>query len=268
MSWITRFTNSFRQTRMNDEIDEEMASHIEEAMERGRSAEEARRAFGGQLRHRERSRDARLLPWLDALASDIAFGWRQIRKHRAVSAAAILSLALGLGATIAAFQLIDAVLLRPLPVASPERLFYLAVNEIDARDGRPTYRDDFDYPTVRRYRELLRDRADLMVVGMSAPQEAIFGAGDQMERVYRQYLSGNVCGLLGLRPAAGRLLAPDDDHRAGRRPCCGTELRLLDEAFRARSKSHRHEVPIGRREFADCWHCAQGLHGNGAGSDH
>src|SRR5205807_5667741 len=112
--------------RLNDEIAEELASHMEEAAERGRSPQEARRAFGTPLHHREQSRDVQLLPWLDALASDVVFGWRQLNKHRAVSVAAILSLALAIGATTAAFRLVDAVLLRTLPVAEPERLFFLA----------------------------------------------------------------------------------------------------------------------------------------------
>src|SRR6185437_5239693 len=105
MSWVRRFTNLFRQGRLNEELDEELASHMEEAIERGRSAEEARRAFGGALRHRERSRDIKLLPWLDALAADVVFGWRQLKKQRAASSAAILSLALAIGATTAAFRL-------------------------------------------------------------------------------------------------------------------------------------------------------------------
>ena len=218
MSWMRRFSNLFRQGRLHDEIEEELASHLEEAMELGRSAAEARKAFGGMLRHREQSRDLKLLPWLDALASDVVFGWRQLNKHRAVSAAAILSLALAIGATTAAFRLVDAVLLRTLPVAQPERLFYLAISLIDFRDGRPDYRDDFDYPTFRKYRQTVAGVADLMVVGMSAPQDVTVGSGDQAQKVYRQFVSGNVFGILGLQPAAGRLLTPYDDTAPGASP--------------------------------------------------
>src|SRR5215471_220385 len=99
MSWVRRFANLFRRGRLDRELEEEMAAHIEEAVERGRSVEEARRSFGGVLQQREASRDAKLLPWLDTLASDVVFGWRQLQKHRSASAAAILSLALAIGAT-------------------------------------------------------------------------------------------------------------------------------------------------------------------------
>jgi len=217
MSWVTRFTNLFRQGRLHGELDEEIASHIAEAVEQGRSEEEARRVFGGALRYREQSRDLKLLPWLDALSSDAIFGWRQLNKRRAASAAAILSLALAIGATTAVFRLVDAVLLRTLPVAEPERLSYLATSLID-REGRPDYRDDFDYPTFRKYRDLVADRADLMVVGVATRQDAIFPPSDEPERINRQFLSGNVFGVFGLQPALGRLLTPNDDVTPGAHP--------------------------------------------------
>src|ERR1044072_6952809 len=98
MSWIRRFGNVFRQGRLNREIDEELASYIEKAMARGDSGEEARKPLGNVLRLRESSREVRLLPWLDSLVCDIVFGWRQLRKRPAVTAAAVLSLALAIGA--------------------------------------------------------------------------------------------------------------------------------------------------------------------------
>ena len=217
MSWITHFANLFRQRRLHDELEEELASHIDEAVERGRSAAEARRAFGGALRYREQSRDLKLLPWLDALASDVVFGWRQLNKRRAASAAAILSLALAIGATTAVFRLVDAVLLRTLPVAEPERLSFLTTRLID-REGRPDYRDDFDYPTFRKYRDLVADRADLMVVGIAARQDAMFPSSDEPEKIKRQFVSGNVFGVFGLQPALGRLLTPHDDATPGAHP--------------------------------------------------
>jgi predicted permease len=247
---MRRFTNLFRQGRLNDELDEELASHIDEAIERGRSAEEARRAFGAELRHREQSRDIKLLPWLDALAADVVFGWRQLKKHRAVSAAAILSLALAMGATTSAFRLVDAVLLRTLPVADPARLFFLATTYIDG-DGSPDYRDDFDYPTFRRHRKTVGDRADLMVVGMSARQDAAFGSSDETEKLYQQYVSGNVFGVFGLQPALGRLLAPHDDLTPGAHPVAvlsydywtrrfGRDTKVIGSKFRLGSA--RYEI--------------------------
>ena len=243
MSWIGRFRNHFRRGRLTSEIDEELESHIAEAMAQGRSAEDARRAFGGALLHRERSRDIRLLPWLEAVAADVVFGWRQLKKNRVVSTAAILSLALAIGATTAAFRLVDAVLWRTLPVAAPERLFFLAVTNFTGLDGRLEYHDDFDYPTFRQYRQIVRDRADLMVVGMSYRQDATFDSGEEPEQVYRQFVSGNVFGVFEIQPALGRLLTPSDDLKPGAHPVAvlshdywtrrfGRDPKVLGKTFR------------------------------------
>src|SRR5258708_17774473 len=123
MSLWARISKVFRGDGVNDDIDEELCAHIEEAIEQGRDPNEARRAFGSALRNGEQSRDARVIPWLDSLRADAIFGWRQIVKRKATSAAAILSLALAIGACTSAFRLIDALLLRPLPVSHPEQLY-------------------------------------------------------------------------------------------------------------------------------------------------
>ncbi len=217
MSRIRRFARLFDQKRLQHEIDAEIASHIEEAIERGRSPEEARKAFGGELLQRERSRDLKLLPWLDSLASDVVFGWRQIRKHRVVSAAAILSLGLAMGAATAAFQLLDAVLLRTLPVADPARLFYMATTHVD-RDGRQSEADSFDYPSYRRYRDNVADRADLMVIGFISNRNLEEGYNDEPDKPYWQYVSGNVFEVFGLQPALGRLFTRNDDVIPGGHP--------------------------------------------------
>jgi len=67
-----------------------------------------------------------MLAWLESLRADAVFGWRQLKKHWVTSAAAILSLALGIGACTSAFRLIEALLLRPLPVPNPDRLYSLS----------------------------------------------------------------------------------------------------------------------------------------------
>src|ERR1022692_4133314 len=111
MSLWSRITNLFQPHRVTREIDDELQSHIAEAIAQGRDPDEVQRAFGSPLRHREESRDLRLVPWLDSLRADAVFGWRQLRKKKITSAAAILSLALAMGASTAAFRLIDAMLL-------------------------------------------------------------------------------------------------------------------------------------------------------------
>src|SRR5258706_15100575 len=103
MSIWSRFANALRPNRLNREIDEELESHVAEALEHGRDRADIRRAFGSTLLQRERSRDFRLIPWLDSLRADAAFGWRQLAKRKVTSAAAILSLALAIGSSTSAF---------------------------------------------------------------------------------------------------------------------------------------------------------------------
>src|SRR5216684_1868052 len=125
MSLWSRIANVFRGDRLSREIDEELQSHIAEAIEQGRDPAEARKAFGSPLRRHEESRDVKLAARLDSLRADAVFGWRQLKKNKVTSAAAILSLALAIGSCTSAFRLIDALLLRPLPVAEPEQLYAL-----------------------------------------------------------------------------------------------------------------------------------------------
>src|SRR5215467_12498570 len=114
MSLLSRIANLLRPARVNRELDEELASHLAEAAARGRDPVEARRAFGSPLHRREESRDIRLIPWLDSLRADAVFGWRQLMKRKVTSAAAVLSLALAIGACTAACRNNDAVRLRRL----------------------------------------------------------------------------------------------------------------------------------------------------------
>ena len=111
----------------------------------------------------------------------------------------------------------DALLLRPLPVVDPGRLFAVATTFVDASKG-PGDCDDFDYPTYRRYVEAVGDSADLMVVGLLARQQVTLSPGAEPEIAMRQFLSGNAFATLGLRPALGRLLLPADDAAPGSRP--------------------------------------------------
>ena len=210
MSLWSRILNVVRGDGLSREIDEELQSHIAEAIEQGRDPAEARRAFGSVLRRREDSRDIRLLPWLDSLRADAVFGWRQLMKRKMTSAAAILSLGLGIGACTSAFRLIDALLLRPLPVTHPERLYSVAFEGAGA-DGRGMTYDSCSYPMFQRLREAVKEQAGLVAVSYAERIDLTYGGDQEMEKAYRQYVSGWMFPSFGLRPALGRLLTANDD---------------------------------------------------------
>jgi predicted permease len=203
---------------LSREIDEELQSHIDEALARGRDPAEARRAFGSALSKREESRDIRLLAWLDSLRADAIFGWRQLMKRKVTSAAAILSLALAIGACTSAFRLIDALLLRPLPVANPEQLYAILREGNSLVDDKPARADMWAYPSFRLMRAAVKDQAELLAISYSARFDLTYKSDPEMEKATVQYVSGWTFDSFGLRPSAGRLLTENDDLKPGAHP--------------------------------------------------
>jgi len=242
MSLWSRIVNGLRADRLNREIDEEFASHIDEAIEQGREPLEARRAFGSALRQRESSRDARLIVWLDSLRADAVFGWRQLMKRKVTSAAAILSLALAIGACTSAFRIVDALLLRPLPIYAPERLYSCYHTSI-LLGGNPLTLDGYEYPMFRQMRAAVKDQAELIAVSFASRTDLTYGSDLEMEKGYVQYVSGSMFGSFGLRPALGRLLTEADDLTPGAHPYAvlsydywtrrlGGDPKILERTFR------------------------------------
>ncbi len=205
-------------------LDEEIRFHIEEETERlmaeGQPAEEARRgarrSLGSPVAVREHTRDVWTWPWLEQLTRDIRYGWRQLHRSKTRSAAAILSLALALGACLATFAVMDALLFRPLPVDGADRL-HVMVRSSAGLDGPPRSFDGCEYPLYERIRSDLSG-ADLLGVSYASRADVSHDAGHSLEKAYLQYVSGNLFETLRLRPAAGRLLGPGDDRVIGLHP--------------------------------------------------
>jgi predicted permease len=210
MSLWSRIGNVFREDAVTREIDEELASHLGEAIAEGRDPDEARRALGSALHQREESRDVRLIAWLGSLRADAVFGWRQLMKRKVTSAAAVLSLGLAIGACTSAFRLIDALLLRPLPVKDAGQL-YNASREGKLDDGTTSTHDGWAYPDFLLMRDAVKDQAELLAASFASPEDLAYRADEDIEKAYVQYVSGGLFASFGLRPAAGRLLREDDD---------------------------------------------------------
>jgi predicted permease len=248
MSWVSRLLNVFRGEHLNCDLEDEIQFHLaaraEELVRRGmapqQAEEEARCRLGNRLLLRESSRDVKLLPRLDSIVQDVAFGFRLCRRNAMVTAAAVLSLSLAIGACTAAFSLIDALILRPLPVDDPQRLVYLAYPS--QWTTGPAEGTGFNYPLFDRMREA--SRGQIQLFGMSYPsrREAIFDdSAGQIERLYAQWISGDALPVLGVRPALGRLLTAADDQRPGQHP-----VAVLSYDFWSR-RFGKNPAVLGRR---------------------
>ncbi|HEX6494774.1 MAG TPA: multidrug ABC transporter substrate-binding protein, partial [Acidobacteriaceae bacterium] len=181
MSLWSRTANVFRGDRLNREIEEELESHISEAVERGRDPEEARRAMGRTARHQQQSHDIHVIHWLESLRADVIFGWRQLKTHKVTSFAAVLSLALAIGACTSAFRLIDALLLRPLPVAHPDRLYALSRQGIGF-DGKFGGFDGWAYPAFAQMRDAAKGEADLIAISYAQRTDVTYKTDQEMEK--------------------------------------------------------------------------------------
>ena len=221
MSWLSRLVNVMRGSRVDHDLDEEIRFHLElraeELTRAGMSPDEARRRarqqFGNTLAVRESSHDIKLLPRLESILRDAGFGLRLWRRHKTLTASALISLSLAIGACTAGFALIDALILRSLPVADPQSLIFIALRApADDRDGL-----SFNYPLFREMREAARPYVHLFAMSDQSRRDATFDGGEP-EKVYGQWISGDAFPILGVRPAIGRLLAPSDDQHPGQHP--------------------------------------------------
>lgn len=112
-----------------------------------------------------------VVAWFDSLRADAVFGRRQLSKHKVTSAAAILSLGLAIGASTAAFSLVDALFLRPLPIRDPQSL------DVVSRPGA----DGWEHMRFRRMRAAMKDRADLIAVSFPEQTDLTYASGLAME---------------------------------------------------------------------------------------
>src|SRR2546428_745838 len=200
------FNKQRRDRELEDEIESHLQLHIEDNLRLGMTLEEARRQamiqFGGIESTKEAHRDQRGLPLLETLWQDVRYGARMLRRNPGFTAAAVLTLALGIGATTAIFSLINAVLLEPLPYEQSGQLVNLWEMRPDGKSG------DVSPGAFMDWREYSASFEGVSSVRDTAAN--LTGTG-QPERINGLRVSPNFLSILREQPNIGRGFLPEEE---------------------------------------------------------
>ncbi|WP_260735066.1 ABC transporter permease [Tunturiibacter lichenicola] len=211
MNWFDRI---FHRDKLYGDLSEEIRLHLEERKEQlvaaGMSAEEAereaRRAFGNRTLVEERSREVWRWPWIESISGDVRFAMRQLRRSPGFTVAAVVTLALAIGANAVVFSIMNAFLLRPLNVPHAESLFAVFRPDGDSAESYPDYVD-------------LRDRTHSFD-GLIAYEVLTVGldTGSNASRTWAEEASGNYFDAMGLQPYLGRFFHASDENGSNSAP--------------------------------------------------
>jgi predicted permease len=216
-SWFPWNQRRQREADLERELRNHLELEAEERREAGLSSEEAayaaRRALGNTSLIREDVRTAWGFQWLDTLLQDLRYGLRQLRRNPGFTAVAVLTLALGIGANAAIFQLIDAVRLRTVPAKDPHTLaiVHLETNHWRSGNFNGPYAE-FTYPLWEQVRK--RQQAFSSIATWAA-QDLNLAQGGEVNFAHGLWVSGEFFTVVGVQPFLGRLISASDDQPGG-----------------------------------------------------
>src|SRR3984893_11149374 len=205
-----RLRSIFRRQTVESEMEEELRFHSERQLEKylktGMSRDEAlrrvRMEFGGLEQVKEDCRDARGVSLMDLVAQDLRYGWRTLLRSPGFAAAALFTLALGIGADTAIFSVVYGILLRPLPFRDASHLVLLNVT-------MPTVGDvSVSYPNFQDWRSQSHSFAEMAAVN---PVKFNMAGSNQPENIGGLAVSPNFLPMMGVRPVMGRGFTPDEE---------------------------------------------------------
>src|SRR5579864_1710676 len=219
---MIRFFNWFRRASLERGLDREVEYHLDRRVADLTAAGipdlEARRRVAieiGLAQVREEVRDVWLTRWFRDFLYDLRFSARSFLRSPGFTAATLLSLALGIGATTAIYSLVDQVILHALPVREPERLVLVDWNGDDLITGGIGSSNLMPYPICRDLQQQTRFFDGVLC---RAEIEVTLTAGGDPRPVAAEIVSGSYFSALGVGPALGRIIEPEDDAAAGAGP--------------------------------------------------
>jgi hypothetical protein len=255
MFWRKRKHCDF-QNEIQSHLDIESDELSEEGSNPTDAKYQARRAFGNVTTSQERFYESSRWLWLEQFIQDLRYGVRMLRQSPVFTAVAVLSLALGIGANTAVFSLVDAVMLKSLPVHAPGELRILTWVRTDkepniSHSGYTTedpktgqhVSGSFSYAAYRQFRDSLPQFSDLVAY---APNQFTVTAGGASEFALGQFVSGNYFTGLGAQPLIGRPILPEDD-AAGRPVVAVLTYRYWEKRFALDPTVIGHAITVNRR---------------------
>ena len=145
---------------------------------------------------------------MHSLLADVRFGLRQLWKRKMMTLAALVSLGLAIGSCVAAFQLVDALFLRPLPAVSDSGSLYALTYSRKPTEYLPASSDTNSYPFFEHARDLVKSKAELAAASAIGQVDVTYGPDAEMEKAHQQSVSGNLFfhawGATGAGAAANR----------------------------------------------------------------
>ncbi len=203
----------FRRRQLNRDLDDELQFHLamreQKLTESGVPAEEARyaarREFGNATSAKQTNRGMWTFPLLETLLQDLRYGLRQFRRNPSFAAIAIITLALGMGATTVIFSVVDGALLHPFPYKDANDISIFRIH--NSNEAGNTGRLWLSVPEFLDYREQNHVFADMTGTG---PGSVLYTTGGTTEDLSGAYVTGNTFVFLGVRPLFGRYINPDD----------------------------------------------------------
>ena len=246
-----RWRSLFAADAVERDLDEELRDHVERQtaanIAAGMAPRDARaaalRAMAGLEQRKEECRDARRVWLVENLMRDTRFAARQLRKQPGFAFTAIASLALGIGANVAIFQLLTALSLRPLPVAAPHELVELRLTG-DGRDGRHNGRNR--QVSLPQYEEFARRQQVFSSLFAVGDTRVNLSASGEVRYVDGIWVSGNFFKGLGVEPLLGRLIEAGDD-RPGCTPTAVISHALWQREFGGRADIVGQTLPGARK---------------------
>jgi putative ABC transport system permease protein len=227
VGWLNRLSNLLHRDQLSADLDEEMQFHIDArtrdnlnaGMTRETARLDARRRFGNRTLATEKAREMEIFASIETIAQDVRYALRSLRKSPGFTAVAILALALGIGANTAVFTVVNGVLLRPLPLPEPERLFLISYKPLHGLFGNGPGLSDGHYLEFQR-----RNQAFEAIGTFGQDSVTVTGAGDAV-RVPAARVTSGFFPMLHVNPAMGRTFVPAEEQPGNR------QVALLSEKF-------------------------------------